>query len=91
MFLPTANDITLTYDIYMQYFSKNFSINHIVMHVKLSTKIQVFSKNREVAKVKVVMSKSMVTGKWKGGDMITSNWMDVVKQTAMRIGDIFVF
>ena len=37
------------------------------------------------------MSKSMVNGKWKGGAMITSNWMDVVKHIDMRIGDIFVF
>ena len=32
-----------------------------------------------------------IKGKGKGGAMITSNWMDVVKQNDMRVDDIFVF
>ena len=75
----------------MQYFSKCFSNNYILPNVKLPISIQVFTKNREVGKVKMVMNKSRVNGKYKGGAMLTSHWMDVVKHTDMRIGDIFVF
>jgi hypothetical protein len=41
--------------------------------------------------MKMVMSKSKVKGKPKGGSMITTNWMDVVKNSAMKVEDICVF
>ena len=37
-FLLKVIDITLPYDIHMQYFSKNFSIKHIVKNVQLPKK-----------------------------------------------------
>jgi hypothetical protein len=39
----------------------------------------------------MVMSKSKVKGKPKGGAMITTNWMDVVKNSEMKVEDICVF
>jgi hypothetical protein len=71
----------------MQYFLKNFTMHHIQRHEY----IQVFSRNREVAKVKMVMSKLKVNEKGKGGAMITINWMDVVKHNDMKVEDIYVF
>jgi hypothetical protein len=65
----------------MQYFLKNFTMHHIQRHEY----IQVFSRNREVAKVKMVMSKLKVNEKGKGGAMITINWMDVVKHNDMKV------
>jgi hypothetical protein len=41
--------------------------------------------------VKMVMSKSKVKGKPKGGAMIRTNWMDIVKNSAMTVEDICVF
>lgn len=81
----------LTDVIYLQYFSRSFTIHHIVPNTKLPAHIQVFFKNREVAKVKMVMNKWKLKGKLKGGAMIISNWMEVVKKIDMRVGDIYVF
>ena len=39
----------------------------------------------------MVMNKWKLKGKLKGGAMITSNWMEVVKKIDMRVGDIYVF
>ena len=66
-------------------------MNHIVTHVQLLAEIQVYSKNQTVVKVKMVMSKSKVNGKAKGGAIITSNCMAVVRQNNMRVKDIYVF
>jgi hypothetical protein len=57
----------------MQYFSKKFTMHHIQRRVELPADIHVFSRNKEVAKVKMVMSKSKVNRKGKGGVMITTN------------------
>ena len=81
----------LTDVIYLQYFLRRFTIHHIVPNTKLPAHIQVFFKNKEVAKVKMVMNKWELKGKLKGGAMITSNWMEVVKKIDMRVGDIYVF
>lgn len=75
----------------MQYFSKSFTVQHIVNSVELPADIQVYSNNKMVAKVRMVMSKAMVDGKEKGGAMITTNWKQVVKANDMRIGDIYIF
>jgi len=66
-------------------------MNHILPNVQLLAVIQVYCKNKKVVTVKMVMSKSKVKGKLKGGAMITSNWMEVVKQNDMRVHEIFVF
>lgn len=39
----------------------------------------------------MVMNNTKVDGKDKGGAMITTNWMEVVKQSRMRVKDVFVF
>ena len=39
----------------------------------------------------MVMSMSTVKGIPKGGAMITSNWMDVVRQNGMKINQKYVF
>ena len=76
----------------MQYFSRSFTMEHIVPYIELPANIQVFCNNMEVAKVKMVMAKSNTRGKLKcGGAMITSKWMEVVNKFDMRAGDIFVF
>ena len=64
---------------------------HIISNVELPADIQVSSPQNKFATVKMVMSKSKVNGKAKGGAMITTNWMEVVKQNAMRVNDIYVF
>ncbi|KAM0868510.1 hypothetical protein ACQ4PT_041273 [Festuca glaucescens] len=74
-----------------KYFSKRFTVNHIVTNVQLPAEIKVYSRNAKVAKVKMVMSRSKAKGKAKGGAMIISNWMDVVKQNGIRVNDKYVF
>jgi hypothetical protein len=69
----------------LQYFSKAYTMEYIVKNLKLPSEIQVFSRNRKVAKVRMVLSKVGKTA------MITSNWMDVVKQNNMQVGDIYIF
>ncbi|KAM0824607.1 hypothetical protein ACQ4PT_070083 [Festuca glaucescens] len=59
------------------YFSRRFTINHILPNIQLPATIKVYSRNANVAHVKMVMSMSTVKGIPKGGAMITSNWMDV--------------
>ncbi|KAM0822516.1 hypothetical protein ACQ4PT_071447 [Festuca glaucescens] len=66
------------------YFSRSFTMNHILPNIQLPVEIKVHSQNANVAKVKMVMSMLMVKGKPKGGAMITSNWMDVVRQNDMK-------
>ena len=66
-------------------------MKHILPNVKLPAFIKVFSRNTEVANVKMVMNKSKVKGKVKGGAMLTSCWKEVVEKTDMRVGDIYVF
>ena len=39
----------------------------------------------------MVMNKTKVNGKDKGGAMITTNWMELVEQSQMRVKDVFVF
>jgi hypothetical protein len=75
----------------MQYFSRSFTENHILSNIKLPAEIKVFCTSRQMSTVKMVMSKSKVKGKPKGGAMITTNWMDVVKNSAMKVEDICVF
>ncbi|KAM0909856.1 hypothetical protein ACQ4PT_014576 [Festuca glaucescens] len=60
------------------YFSRRFTINHILPNIQLPATIKVYSRNANVAHVKMVMSMSTVKGIPKGGAMITSNWMDVI-------------
>ncbi|KAM0829470.1 hypothetical protein ACQ4PT_066856 [Festuca glaucescens] len=74
-----------------RYFSRSFTMNHILPNLQLLAEIKVHSQNANVAKVKMVMSMSMVKGKPKGGDMITSNWMDVVRQNGMKVNEKYVF
>lgn len=57
-----------------QYFSKSFTMNHIVNSVELPAEIKVVSRKKDVIKVKMVMSKAEVNGVGKGGAMITTNW-----------------
>jgi hypothetical protein len=38
----------------------------------------------------MVMSKSKVKGKGKGGAMITTNWMDVVRHNDMKVEDMYI-
>nr|XP_051184092.1 uncharacterized protein LOC127298212 [Lolium perenne]XP_051184828.1 uncharacterized protein LOC127298997 [Lolium perenne]XP_051197025.1 uncharacterized protein LOC127310384 [Lolium perenne]XP_051212193.1 uncharacterized protein LOC127329791 [Lolium perenne] len=73
------------------YFSRGFTLNHIARHTQLPAEIEVYSSNTKIATVKMVMSKSQVNGKGKGGAMITTNWMEVVKKTNMRVKNVFVF
>ena len=47
----------VNHEFHMQYFSKSFTMNHIVHNVELPADIQVYSRNRKIAKVKMVMSK----------------------------------
>ena len=74
----------------MQYFSKRFTMNHIIPSVQLPTKIQVLFNDKDM-KVKMVMNKSKVKGKKNGGAMITTNWKELVKLYDMTVNDIFVF
>ena len=74
----------------MQYFSKRFTMNHIIPNVQLPSEIQVLFIGN-VMKVKMVMDKSKVKGKEKGGAMITSNWKELVKLYDMTVNDIFIF
>lgn len=74
----------------MQYFSKRFTMNHIIPNVQLPTEIRVLFNDNEM-KVKMVMNKSKVKGKVKGGAMITSNWKELVKLYDMTVNDIFFF
>ncbi|KAM0827284.1 hypothetical protein ACQ4PT_068301 [Festuca glaucescens] len=67
------------------YFSRRFTINHILPNIQLPATIKVYSRNANVAHVKMVMNMSTVKGIPKGGAMITSNWMDVVRQNGMKI------
>ena len=39
----------------------------------------------------MVMNKRKVKGKDVGGAMITTNWMELVKESHMRVKDVFVF
>ena len=74
----------------MQYFSNSFTRQHILPNVKLPLVIKVFTRNTKVAEVKMLMSKSQVKGKVKGGAIITSCWKEVVEKNDMRVGDICV-
>ncbi|KAM0870234.1 hypothetical protein ACQ4PT_040145 [Festuca glaucescens] len=69
------------------YFSRRFTMNHILPNIQLPATIKVYSQNANVVNVKMVMSMSMVKGIPKGGAMITSNWMDVVRQNGMKINE----
>ncbi|KAM0893304.1 hypothetical protein ACQ4PT_025181 [Festuca glaucescens] len=74
------------------YFSKAYTMDHILKNLELPAEIQVFSRNTKVAKVRMVLSKEKVKGKVIGKSaMITSKWMDVVKQNDMQVGDIYIF
>jgi len=75
----------------MQYFSKIFTMNHILHNVELPADIQVFSRNRRLVKAKMVMSKSKVKGKGKGGAMITTNWSSIVQANDMKVGEHYIF
>ena len=78
--------------IYTRYFSRSFTIHHIVPNVALPAFILVYyKKTQNVKKVKIVLSESKVNGKLTGGAMLTTNWMEVVKKRDMRVGDIYVF
>ena len=74
----------------MQYFSKRITMNHIIPNVELPSEVQVLFIGNAI-KVKMVMDKSKVKGKAKGGAMITSNWKQLVKLHDMRVSDIFIF
>jgi hypothetical protein len=75
----------------MQYFSRSFTENHILSNIKLSAEIKVFYTSRKMSTVKIMMRKCKVKGKPKGGAMITTNWMDVVKNSVMKVEDICMF
>ncbi|KAM0845725.1 hypothetical protein ACQ4PT_056166 [Festuca glaucescens] len=69
-----------------------YTMEYILKNLELPAKIQVFSRNTKVAKVRMVLSKEKVKGKVVGKSaMITSKWMDVVKQNDMQVGDIYIF
>jgi predicted butyrate kinase (DUF1464 family) len=74
----------------MQYFSKRFTMSHIIPNVELPSEVEVLLSGKAI-KVKMVMDKSKVKGKAKGGAMITSNWKQLVKLHDMRVSDIFIF
>jgi predicted butyrate kinase (DUF1464 family) len=74
----------------MQYFSKRFTMSHIIPNVELPSEVEVLLLGKAI-KVKMVMDKSKVKGKAKGGAMITSNWKQLVKLHDMRVSDIFIF
>jgi hypothetical protein len=78
-------------EIGVQYFSRRFTMNHILPNIQLPATIKVYSQNANVANVKMVISMSMVKGIPKGGAMITSNWMDIVRQNGMKINQKYVF
>jgi hypothetical protein len=73
----------------MQYFSKRFTMSHIIP-IELPSEVEVLLLGKAI-KVKMVMDKSKVKGKAKGGAMITSNWKQLVKLHDMRVSDIFIF
>ncbi len=75
----------------MQYFSKRFTVSHIITNVELPSEVEVLFLGKARLKVKMVMDKSKVKGKVKGGAMITSNWKQLVKLHDMRVNDIFIF
>jgi hypothetical protein len=74
----------------MQYFSKRFTMSHIIPNVELPSEVEVLLLGKAI-KVKMVMDKSKVKGKAKGGTMITSNWKQLVKLHDIRVNDIFIF
>jgi predicted butyrate kinase (DUF1464 family) len=74
----------------MQYFSKRFTMSHIIPNVELPSEVEVLLLGKAI-KVKMVMDKSKVKGKAKGGAMITSNWKQLVKLHDIRVSDIFIF
>jgi uncharacterized membrane protein len=74
----------------MQYFSKRFTMSHIIPNVELPSEVEVLLLGKAI-KVKMVMDKSKVKGKAKGGAMITSNWKQLVKLHDIRVNDIFIF
>jgi predicted butyrate kinase (DUF1464 family) len=74
----------------MRYFSKRFTMSHIIPKVELPSEVEVLLLGKAI-KVKMVMDKSKVKGKAKGGAMITSNWKQLVKLHDMRVSDIFIF
>ena len=75
----------------MKYFSRSFTLQHIVSHIQLPAEIQVWFAKEIIGKVKMVMNKRNVKGKDMGGAMITTNWMELVKKSQMRVKDVFVF
>ena len=75
----------------MQYFSRKFTMNHILPYVQLPAVIKVHCIEGKQSQVKMVMSKSEVKRVPKGGAMITTNWGDIVKKNGMRVKNKFVF
>jgi hypothetical protein len=65
-------------------------MSHIIPNVELPSEVEVLLLGKAI-KVKMVMDKSKVKGKAKGGAMITSNWKQLVKLHDMRVSDIFIF
>jgi hypothetical protein len=65
-------------------------MSHIIPNVELPSEVQVLFLGKAI-KVKIVMDKSKVKGKAKGGAMITLNWKPLVKLHDMRANDIFIF
>jgi uncharacterized membrane protein len=65
-------------------------MSHIIPNVELPSEVEVLLLGKAI-KVKMVMDKSKVKGKAKGGAMITSNWKQLVKLHDIRVNDIFIF
>jgi hypothetical protein len=91
VYFTTYGGFSNIFFIHMYYFSKIFTENHILSNIKLPAEIKVFSTSRQMSTVKMVMSKSKVKGKAKGGAMITTNWMHAMKNCEMKVEDICMF
>jgi hypothetical protein len=70
----------------LQYFTKNYTKACITKYLDLPADVQVYSKKKKCAKVRIMMGK----GKGKGAQ-ITSHWTKVVEKNEMYEGDIFMF
>jgi hypothetical protein len=77
--------------IYVQYFSRRFTLKHILPNIQLPAIIKVYSRGANVTEVTMVMNMSTVKGVPKGGAMITSHWMDVVRQNDIKKNQKYVF
>ena len=67
----------------MKYFSRSFTLHHILTHIQLPAEIPVWFAKRIIGNVKMVMNKRKVKGKDVGGAMITTNWMELDRKSVV--------